>query len=234
MKLASALIRLYPRAWRERYAVEFGQLVTDVSGDRVGWRLAVDVLRGAMDAHARGRFGMGRVFGHPAVRRGAFDGLIISLLIAINVVITNVVFPPGPDESDSDPEYLWQTLAIYALIALLLVAIGARARRRGPGLTSGVIAGGVAGVVIAVLGTVTFLVVNNLFLDIVSQQHDKRVAFAASGWSSMRWYLTVEQLLGGAFLVVGLGAIGCVLGLLGAAIVRSRPRPAQPDAALFP
>src|SRR5262249_23169045 len=138
------------------------------------------------------------------------------------------------DESDSDPEYIWQTLAIYALIALLLVAIGARARRRGRDLTAGIIAGGVAGVVIAVLGTVTFLVVNNLFLDIVSQQHDKRIAFAASGWSSMRWYLTVEQLLGGAFLLVGLGAIGCVLGLVGAAIFRPRPRPAQPDPARLP
>jgi hypothetical protein len=224
MKLAPALIRLYPRAWRERYAVEFGQLVADVSGERVGWRLAVDMLRGAADAHIQRRFGMRRVFAHPAVRRGVFDGLIISLLVAINVVITNVVFPPGPDESDSDPEYIWQTLAIYAVLALLLVAIGARARRRGPNATAGLIAGGVAGVVIGVLVTVTFVAVNNLFLSVVSQQHDKRIAFAASGWTSMRAYLTVEQLLGGVFLVVALGAVGAALGLLGAALFRPRSR----------
>jgi hypothetical protein len=224
MKLATALIRLYPRAWRERYAVEFGQLVADLAGGGVGWWLAVDVLRGAADAHIQRRFGMRRVFAHPAVRRGVFDGLIISLLIAINVIITNVVFPPGPDESDSDPEYIWQTLAIYAVLALLLVAIGARARRRSPNATAGLIAGGMAGVVIGVLVTVTFVAVNNLFLSIVSQQHDKRVAFAASGWTSMRAYLTVEQLLGGVFLVIALGAVGAALGLLGAALFRPRSR----------
>ena len=225
------LIRLYPRWWRERYGTEFGQLVADLSGGRFGWRLAVDVLRGAADAHIQGRFGMRRAFADPAVRRGLFDGLIISALIAVNVVLTNVVFPQGPDESDSDPEYIWQTLAIYALLALLLVAIGARARRRTDRLASGPVAGGVAGVVIAVLGTLTFLVVNNLFLDIVSRQHDKRVAFAASGWTSMRWYLTAQQLLGGVFLVVALAVIGAVLGLLGAALFRRRyplSRPGTP------
>lgn len=48
-----SLIRLHPRWWRERYGAEFGQLVADLSGDRVGWRLGLDVLRGAADAHVR-------------------------------------------------------------------------------------------------------------------------------------------------------------------------------------
>jgi len=48
--------------------------------------------------------------------------------------------------------------------------------------------------VIAVVVTLSFLTVNNLFLDIVSQQHDKHVAFDSSGWSSMRAYLSVRQL----------------------------------------
>lgn len=99
------------------------------------------------------------------------------------------------------------------MLALLLVAIGARAGRsapaggaavggRMPRPAAGAVGGGVAGVVIAVLVTLTLVVVNNAFLSIVSQQHDKRVAFAASGWTSMRAYLTVQQLLGGVFLVV--------------------------------
>jgi hypothetical protein len=231
----TALIRLYPRRWRERYGAEFEQLIADLadrSGGRAGWRVALDVARGALDAHIQGRFGMRRLFAVPAVRRGVFDGVILSMLIAVDVVLTNVVFPPGPDESDSDPEYVWENLATFAVIALLLVAIGARAGRatlttgatgaRMPRPAAGAVGGGVAGVVIAVLVTLTYVVMNNAFLSIVSQQHDKRVAFAASGWSSMRAYLTVEQLLGGVFLVVALGVVGGVLGLLGAAVFRRR------------
>lgn len=230
----TALIRLYPRWWRQRYGAEFEQLMadlTDRSGGRAGWRIALDVARGALDAHIQGRYGMRRLFAVPAVRRGVFDGLILSALIAVDVVLTNVVFPPGPDESDSDPEYVWQNLATYAVIALLLVAIGARAGRSVGGRSvggrmtrpaAGAVGGGVAGVVIAALVTLTFVVVNNAFLSIVSQQHDKRVAFAASGWASMRAYLTVEQLLGGLFLVVALGLLGGALGLLGAAVFRRR------------
>jgi hypothetical protein len=241
----TALIRLYPRRWRQRYGAEFEQLVADLterSGGRAGWRVALDVARGALDAHIQGRYGMRRLFAVPAVRRGVFDGVILSALIAVDVVLTNVVFPPGPDESDSDPEYVWQNLATYAVLALLLVAIGARAGRatvtgrtavaggaggRMPRPAAGAVGGGVAGVVIAVLVTLTYVAVNNAFLSVVSQQHDKRVAFAASGWTSMRAYLTVEQLLGGVFLVVALGLVGGVLGLLGATVFRRRqPEPA--------
>jgi hypothetical protein len=71
--------------------------------------------------------------------------------------------------------------------------------------------------------TLTFIIVNNVWLDIVSRQHDKRLAFAASGWTSMRAYLTVQQLLGGAFLTVALAVVGAVLGLVGAAVFRRRP-----------
>jgi hypothetical protein len=232
----TALVRLYPRRWRQRYGAEFEQLLADLtdSGGRAGWRVALDVARGALDAHIHGRYGMRRLFAVPAVRRGIFDGVILSVLIAVDVVLTNVVFPAGPDESDSDPEYVWQNLATYAVLALLLVAIGARAGRarsasdgRMPRPAAGAVGGGVAGVVIAVLVTLTYVVVNNAFLSIVSRQHDKRVAFAASGWSSMRAYLTVEQLLGGVFLVVALGLVGATLGLLGAAVFRRRqPQPA--------
>jgi hypothetical protein len=31
-----ALIRLYPRQWRERYGVEFGQLIADLTARQAG------------------------------------------------------------------------------------------------------------------------------------------------------------------------------------------------------
>jgi hypothetical protein len=150
---------------------------------------------------------------------------MVAGLIAVFVVITNVVFPGGPQESDADPEYVVQYLITLAALAGLLTLIGARGRRSAGaaarnGMLAGVKAGATAGAVIAVLVTLTFVAVNNLFLDIVSRQHDKRVAFAASGWSSMRAYLTVTQLRGALFLIAMLAVVGALLGLLGAAIVR--------------
>src|SRR5215510_8775092 len=113
---------------------------------------------------------MRRIFGDPAVRRGLYDGLVISALIAVLVVLTNVVFPGGPDESDADPEYVIQYLIMLAVLAALLIAIGAHGRTSAEtpaaGAKSGAKAGATAGAVIAAMITMTFLVVNNLFLDI--------------------------------------------------------------------
>jgi hypothetical protein len=223
---AARLIRLYPKTWRARYGDELNQLVEDLAGAVPGRRLAVDIGRGALDAHWRGGFGMRRMLTDPAVRRGIYDGLIIAGLIAVNVFLTNVVWPAGPNESDSDPEYVIQDLAIFAAIALLLMVIGARARRRTTSVRAGARAGASAGIVIAVLGTLTFLVVNNIWLGIVSQQHDKRIAFAESGWTSMRAYLSVQQVEGLVILLPLLGVGGAVLGLLGALLFR-RPRNPQ-------
>jgi hypothetical protein len=222
------LLRLYPRRWRQRYGEEFTEILESMSGRRARVRLVADVCRGALDAHLRERFGMRRLFGDPAVRVGVFDGLVVAGLLAVLVVLTNVVFPGGPDESDSDPEYVVQILATAAALGALLVAIGARGVRRSPTMTGAAKAGATAGAVIGVMVTLTFIVVNNLFLSIVSQQHDKRVAFAASGWTSMRAYVTVTQLRGGLFLVPVLAVVGAALGLLGGAVFRPRGRRTLP------
>jgi hypothetical protein len=169
-----------------------------------------------------------RIVTDPAVRRGIWDGLIVSGLTAIVVVLTVVVFPSGPDESDGDPEYLWQLGAAVLVLAVLFVAIGYRGRRRATGVSGGPKAGAAAGAIFAVMVTLIFLTVNNIFFDIVRQQHDKRVAFAASGWSSMRAYVNVQQVEGLSVLIpMGIVA-GVVLGLIGAAIAGARRQsPAQ-------
>jgi hypothetical protein len=219
------LVWLYPRWWREQHGAEFTDLVADLSSDRHRVRLALDIVGGALDARLHGGPGMRNPFTDPALRRGVTDGLIISGVLAAEAVLTNVVFPGGPDESDSDPEYVIQILAVYMVLAIMLVVIGARARRRSGSTLGGVKGGAAAGVVIAILITTIFLTMNNLFFDIVSQQHDKRVAFAASGWDSMRAYITVSQLEGALFLVPTLGVLGAFLGMLGGMVFRPRARP---------
>src|SRR5262249_28957365 len=88
--MSRALVRLYPRWWRERYGEEFEVLLHDLSTDgfRRVWIMA-DVARDA----ARTR--VGTFFADPAIRRGIYDGLIITALLAVDIVLTNVVFPQG-------------------------------------------------------------------------------------------------------------------------------------------
>jgi hypothetical protein len=172
---------------------------------------------------------MRRYLTDPAVRRGVYDGLAVAAAMAVLVVWTNVLFPAGPNESDGDPEYVRQILAVYATLALLLVAIGAHGRSAAATDVAGVKAGAAAGLVIATLTLATFLVVDNVFFDVVSQQHDKVVTFAASGWSSMRAWVNVQLLRGVPFVLPLATVFGAALGYLGGQLregLRPRQRPA--------
>ena len=155
---------------------------------------------------------MRRFFSDAALRRGCYDGLVIAAVLAVVVVLTNVVFPPGPTESDDDPEYLWQILAAYLLMGAAFMLIGVRGARRSGTAGGGFRAGAAAGLIVACLGILEFLIVNNVFFSIVSQQHDKLVAFHASGATSMRAFVN-RQLLAGAIFAIPAGTL--VAGLLG-------------------
>jgi hypothetical protein len=217
-----ALIGLYPRAWQERYGEELTDVVDALAAERRGpagsLLIAVDLIRGAADAHLDRGYDMKRLMSDAAVRRGVYDGLIVAGVIAIVAFLTVVVFPPGPNESDDDPEYLVQILAAYLILALLLTAIGAHGRRRNDSQLAGLKAGAAAGLVIALMVFVTYLVIDNAFFPIVSQQHDKRVAFDRSGWTSMRAFVNF-QMVTGLFVMTPVGAaVGAGLGFLGGAL----------------
>jgi hypothetical protein len=207
------------------------ELIDKIHSDQSRARMAWDVGRGAIDAHLTGRYGMRRLWSDPALRRGVLDGLLLAAFSAVIIMVTNVIIPPDPAASDADLSNVVGYLALIAVIGLLFVAVGARGRQRAAGLAAGARAGAVAGVVLAVAVTLTFVVVNNLFLGTVSQQHDKRINFAASGWTSMRAYLTVEQLRSAVLLVPITAAAGAVAGLVGALLLqywrRRRPHGLQ-------
>ena len=80
------LIRLYPRRWRQRYGDEFADLVTTLASERPGrLLLALDLTRGALDAHLNRRYEMRKYLSDVALRRGFFDGLIIAAVMAVVV-----------------------------------------------------------------------------------------------------------------------------------------------------
>jgi hypothetical protein len=143
------LVRLYPRAWRDRYGDELTNLVTDLAREQDRLRLALDLGRGALDAHLNRRHELKRYLSDAALRRGAYDGLIVAAVIAVVAFLTVVVFPQGPNESDDDPEYLVQIFAAYVLLAIALMAAGARGQRRSASPYGGLKAGAAAWFVIA-------------------------------------------------------------------------------------
>jgi hypothetical protein len=220
------LIRLYPRAWRERYHDVFHDLLASLSAEGPSrWRrtrLGVDIVRGAVDAH-RQRLAAGARAVDPGLRRGLLDGLLLAVVVATLLVLSNVVFPAGPDESDNDPEYLVQIYSAYVVLAGLFVLVGRRARRRSDAEWSGAVGGAAAGFVMAVGVMVVSLVIDNAFLAIVSQQHDKRVAFEASGASSMRAYLNLRTLLGAVVVIPAATFLAGLLGLVGGTLPRRQP-----------
>jgi hypothetical protein len=231
----AALVALYPRHWRQRYGAELAALVADLSTDPGGpseRRIAADLARGALDAHIRQRRSeMRRFAADPALRRGVLAGLVIAAVIAVVAFFTVVVFPHGPNESDSDPEYLVQILAAYVLLGGLLAGTGAYARRRSPSPWAGVKGGAAAGLVIALSVVVIYLVINNVFFDVVSQQHDKRVAFARSGWTSMRAFVNWQLLAGVPTVVPMATVVGGMLGGLGGVLFGPRPESRRPTPA---
>src|SRR5690606_11682032 len=62
-----ALLKLYPREWRERYGRELEEIV---AAQPRSLRLAVDLLAGAIDAHLKPQLTTGRRTGAPTPEGG--------------------------------------------------------------------------------------------------------------------------------------------------------------------
>ncbi len=75
----------------------------------------------------------------------------------------------------------------------------------------------------AVSVVVVYATIDNVFFSIVSQQHDKRVAFANSGWTSMRTFINVQLLTGIPIVLPMATVVGGALGGLGGVLARPRP-----------
>ena len=167
---------------------------------------------------------MRRYLSDPPLRRGIIDGAIVAAVVAVVLFLSDVVYPKSPSESDSDPEYIRQLLLGYGLLFLFFLVVGVHGRWRGGSLVAGVKSGVAAGVTITVIVFVATAFIDNAFLSIVSQQHDKRMAFEHSGMGSMRLFLNLQNLVGLLVLVPGSALVGGLLsgvgGLLGGPLTR--------------
>jgi hypothetical protein len=172
---------------------------------------------------------LGAILDDPSLRRGLLDGAVVAGAIAVVLFLSSVAHPRQPTESDNDPEYIRQLLVGYVLLLLFFLAVGIHARWRGRPALAGVKGGVAAGVIITVIVFAATALIDNAFLSIVSQQHDKRLAFERSGLSSMRLFLNLQNLMGLVVVLPGSALIGGALaglgGILGAPLTRGRSTP---------
>ena len=132
-------LRLYPRDWRDRYADELSAVIDARPAD---WRVRLDLVRGAIDAHLHPRTPPGIGFLTPLVAGGAW----------ITAGAATLTEPAPPDW----PGYLAWTLPVGLIGAIAALRIVLTVGRR-----SGLQAPAVAGraVLVALAGHVIWIAV---------------------------------------------------------------------------
>jgi hypothetical protein len=228
-RLLITLTRLYPAWWQERYREEFTDLIHTLSThDRRGpLSLALNIILGALDAHLHARPANSAAY--PLLRRAAYSGLAIAIVIAADNVLTNLVIPGAANDDTSG---VWGQINVDAAYLggfALLAAIGARATRRSTTRYAGAKAGAAAGFVIATVAMLAWFAMDNLFLGTIGQQPAKVIAFAASSQSSMRAYLNLDLMRACLVTIPEITVFGIVVGSLGGALARRRA-PSATDA----
>jgi hypothetical protein len=205
-RLLAAVTAMMPpgrRAWGRALLAEL-----DYTGSRRGRaRLVLGAVRVAL-VPPPGLAGYGRAAG-----RAALVAFIAWIPPGAGVFLTNVVFPSQRDNGIGDA-----ALLLYVIITLM--AAGAAVRHTVTDAGHPVVAGMVAGLVIAALGMGTFAVIDNAFLSVIGHQQANIDGFRLSGAPSMRAYVngTLEATAPGVALLLVLA--GAFLGLLGAKLDR--------------
>jgi hypothetical protein len=119
---------LYPRAWRERYGDELRELLVRRP---IGWRVRLDLTRGALDAHL-----------HPIDPPGI--GVVAPLMAGLAWILAGVITLMEPVPPDW-PGYLVWTLPVGLVGALgslrLVTAVGRRSGLRASPGTGPVVLG---------------------------------------------------------------------------------------------
>lgn len=138
-------------------------------------------------------------------------GIILGITLSILIVLTNVVFPNN--SPDSSP----LMLVTASVIGLCVILAAYHAGRGDMGVSLKV------GTFTSFLGfsisMLTFIVIDNSFLSIVSRQADKAWGFQHSAYPSMQAYINAGLLRG---VVIGIPAsitFGLMCGWIAATII---------------
>ncbi|MBO0687129.1 MAG: hypothetical protein J2P45_28605, partial [Candidatus Dormibacteraeota bacterium] len=151
----------------------------------------------------------------PVLLRTCSFGVALAVVLIIGIVWSNVIVP----SHESDDEYSSWYFVFYAGLAVYFLVAGFVGSRGS--VVAGMVAGAVTAIIVAATVMVTFIVVDNLFLDVVIQQPDKAAGFRRSGLHDARAY--VNQGNWAALLILPFFAgVGAGFGAIGGLIAQAR------------
>ena len=145
-------------------------------------------------------------------------GLLLGILLSAAIVTTNVIWPsivghPSPDNELSECIGWALVIAIVGWTGYLRIQSTKRLREAA-------IAGGMISFIAFGMVMVTFLVIDNLFLGVVSQQPEKIWLFERSGFPDMRSYLNHANLRAFWTALPIITVFGAICGIVGGYISR--------------
>lgn len=140
-------------------------------------------------------------------------GLLLGILLSAAIVATNVIWPAYVGHSSPD-NGLSESIGWFVVIGLLAIAGHLRVRATST-LREAAIAGGAISFIAFGMAMLTFLVIDNLFLGIVSQQPEKVWLFQHSRFPTMRSYLNHTNLRAFWTALPVITALGALCGVVG-------------------
>ncbi|HXO19150.1 MAG TPA: hypothetical protein VOA87_04410 [Thermoanaerobaculia bacterium] len=168
---------------------------------------------------------LGSLFWH--LLPSAAFGVVLGLVLSAAVVAINVVLPLLPEAASplrQAVEGISEAAGWLGVLALWGVA-GFFAWRRHGTLAAALKAGALVSLLSMGMVMLTFALVDNLFLDLVSRQPEKLWGFQHSEYHSMRAYINHGLLRGLFFALPVMAAVGAALGGLGGLAARFTRRP---------
>jgi len=218
-RMYAFLLALYPSAHQRQYRALMLQTFRDHYRDylesqgTIGLHFWRDVISDEITSILREH--LAAMQGGERAMNKYMLGLVLGIMLSVAVVLTNVVFPGR----ESDAEY-GVPYPIFFLGLFFLFGVGGYFASKAPKrMQSGAVGGAVTAFLSIGLTMLTFIMIDNLFLDIVSQQPEKIWGFQhQQAFHTMRAYVN-DGLLRGVLIGLPIGTLfGALLGAIGGGV----------------
>lgn len=144
-------------------------------------------------------------------------GIILGLVLSVLVFLTNFVFPNNSSDNVA------VVGSIYLILFSLFICIGYFQKDIKVSLRNGIISGSISAVIAFLITMLTFIIIDNLFLNIVSEQREKIWAFSHQNtYHNMRDFINYGLIKGTFFGTIMAALFGGLAGAIGTEIKKFR------------